>query len=249
MANPTSPAIHYPDSDGRRMAENTLQAEWILTVFGNLDALFRDRPDVFVAMDNLWYPIKGKPKRRAAPDVYVAFGRPKGRRGSYKQWEEGGVPLTVAFEVWSPGNRHKEMLRKFRFYERYGVEEYYIIDPDGHTFDAYHRRGKRLVPQRVNGGLVSPRLGVRFAKTWDTDVQLVLPDGRPFLSFVEIEVARSRAEQEARTAQQEARAAEQEARTAQQEADDARRETHAAQARAAALAAKLRELGLDPDAV
>ena len=245
----TSPAIHYPDSDGRRMAENTLQADWILTVFGNLTLLYRDRPDVFVAMDNLWYPVEGKPKRRAAPDVYVAFGRPKGRRGSYKQWEEGGVPVTVTFEILSPGNRQGELMRKFKFYERYGVEEYYIIDPDGHTFEAWHRAGERLVPQRVNGGLTSPRLGVRFTKTWEADVQMFYPDGRPFLTVLEIGAARDRAEEQARAAERAVQAAAEHARAAEERERAARDEARAANAKAATLAAKLRELGLDPDAV
>lgn len=233
-ANPT-PATHYPDSDGRRMAENTLQAEWILTVFGNLDHLFADRADVFVAMDNLWYPVEGRPKRRAAPDVYVAFGRPKGRRGSYKQWEEGGVPLTVVFEVLSPGNRWREMMRKFRFYDRYGVEEYYVIDPDEHTFEAWHRADDRLRKVKVNGGLVSPRLGVRFAWQPGTDVTLARPDGTPFLSYLQLAAARQLAEGRAVAAEGRAVAAENRAVVAED--------------RAAAMAAKLRALGVDPDAV
>jgi hypothetical protein len=44
--------------------------------------MFRNREDVFVAMDLLWYPVKGKPKIRLAPDVLVALGRPKGPRRS-----------------------------------------------------------------------------------------------------------------------------------------------------------------------
>jgi hypothetical protein len=244
------------------MAENTVQAEWILTMFGNLDLLFRDRSDVFVAMDNLWYPVEGKPKRRAAPDVYVAFGRPKGRRGSYKQWEEGGVPLTVVFEVLSPGNRWRELMRKFRFYQRYGVEEYYVIDPDEHTFEAWHRDGGRLRGVKVNGGLVSPRLGVHFSWQPLSDVVITYPDGKPFLSFVQIGEARDMAEQQARAAEQQARAAEQQARAAEQQARAAEqqaralaeraaaaeRDRDAERDRAAALAAKLRALGVDPDA-
>jgi Uma2 family endonuclease len=230
-----TPAIHYPDSDGRRMAENTLQAEWILTIFGNLDLLFRDRPDVFVAMDNLWYPVEGKPKRRTAPDVYVVFGRPKGDRGSYKQWAEGGIPLTVTFEVRSPGNRAREMARKLLFYERYGVEEYYVIDPDRHTFEAYFRDRQKLLETPAAGGLVSPRLGVRFDWQPGTDVVLTTPDGKPFLSFTELGEARERAERRAEAEADRAAAAE--------------RDRDAERARAAALAAKLRELGVDPDAV
>ncbi|MGL6096185.1 MAG: Uma2 family endonuclease [Fimbriiglobus sp.] len=239
---PTPPAVvEYPDSDGRRMADNTRQAEWIQTLYGNLGLLYAGDPNVFVAADNLWYPVEGKPKRRAAPDVYVVFGRPKGDRGSYKQWEEAGIPLHVVFEVQSPGNRFREMLRKFRFYERYGAEEYYLIDPDRHTFAAWTRKGHRLLARRVNGGLTSPRTGVRFAWQPGTDVAVSYPDGTPFLSFVEIGRARDRAEQQARAAEQRARAAEQRAN-----AEAAGRA--AAEAKATALAAKLRALGLDPDA-
>jgi Uma2 family endonuclease len=36
----------------------------------------------------------------------------------------------VVFEILSPGNRLAEMMAKFEFYDRYGVEEYYIYDPD-----------------------------------------------------------------------------------------------------------------------
>src|SRR5436305_13821165 len=114
--------IVYPDSDGMTMADNTLQYAWIVTIMGNLDALFANDPNVFVAGDNLIYPVKGDNKIRQAPDVYVAFGRPKGHRGSYKVWEEGGTFPQVVFEVLSPGNRFAEMARKFVFYETYGAE-------------------------------------------------------------------------------------------------------------------------------
>ena len=116
---PTRAIEHYPDSDGKPIAENTWQFEWIATIKQGLEAQYRDDPDVFVAGDLLWYPVEGKPKIRMAPDVLVAFGRPKGQRGSYKQWEEGGIPPQVVFEILSPGNRFREMLRKFRFYQRY----------------------------------------------------------------------------------------------------------------------------------
>ena len=119
------------------MAENTWQFQWIVTIEGGLEALYRDDPEVFVAGDLLWYAVEGKPKIRTAPDVLVAFGRPKGRRGSYKQWEEGGIAPQVVFEILSPGNRFGEMLRKFRFYRSYGVEEYYIYNPDNGSLEGY----------------------------------------------------------------------------------------------------------------
>ena len=95
--------------------------------------MFRDHPDVFVSGNQNWYPVKGHPEIVNAPDVYVVFGRPKGHRSSYRQWEEDSVPLTVVFEVLSPGNTGAEMMDKHAFYEEHGVEEYYVYDPDSNS--------------------------------------------------------------------------------------------------------------------
>jgi len=46
--------IIYPDSDGQPLADNTLQFRWITTIKTNLDWLFREQSDVFVAGDLLW---------------------------------------------------------------------------------------------------------------------------------------------------------------------------------------------------
>ena len=118
--------IVYPDSDGQPMADNTKQFQWITVIKTNLDWLFRDEEQVFVAGDLRWYPIEGNPKYRVAPDVMVVFGRPKGDRGSYKQWQEDNIAPQVVFEILSPGNTEGEMDRKLQTYARCGVEEYYI---------------------------------------------------------------------------------------------------------------------------
>src|SRR5437588_11507585 len=140
----TAAPVDYPDSDGKPMADNTRQFEYITMIKCGLEALFRDDPNVFVAGDNLWYPVEGDNTIRTAPDVYVAFGRPKGHRGSYRQWEEGGIAPQVVFEILSPGNRGGEMARKFRFYEHYGIEEYYIYDPDDNILNGFRRAGNEL---------------------------------------------------------------------------------------------------------
>jgi hypothetical protein len=62
ISAPRRVPLVYPESDGKPMADNTKQARWIVVVFGNLLALFRDRLDVFVAADLFWYPVKGEGK-------------------------------------------------------------------------------------------------------------------------------------------------------------------------------------------
>jgi Uma2 family endonuclease len=51
----------YPDSDGKPIADNTLQFRWIVTIKEGLERVHHARPDIFVAGDLLWYAVQGKP--------------------------------------------------------------------------------------------------------------------------------------------------------------------------------------------
>ena len=205
--------IEYPESDGEPMADNTLQFEWIVTIKGGLEAAFRNRPDVFVAGDLLWYPVRGVPGLCTAPDAMVAIGRPKGHRRSYLQWKEGGIPPQVVFEVLSPGNRPGRMAEKFRFYETYGVEEYYIYDPDNEELAGWRRVQGVLEPIDGVEDWTSPLLGVRFDMSSGT-LKLHGPDGRIFQTYLEnverAEAGEQRAVEEHRSAENERRRAEKE---------------------------------------
>ncbi len=175
--------IVYPDSDGQPMADNTKQFRWITVIKTNLDWLFRDEEMVFVAGDLLWYPVEGNPKYRVAPDAMVVFGRPKGDRGSYKQWEEANIPPQVVFEILSPGNTEGEMDRKLQIYARCEVEEYYVYDPDRFVLKGY-QRGEDLFLNRIEvmDNWISPRLGIKF-QLIENDLQITHPDGRVFETF------------------------------------------------------------------
>ena len=215
----------YPDSDGQPMADNTKQFRWIVLIKENLEYLFIEDETVFVAGDLLWYPVEGRPDVRVAPDVLVAFGRPKGDRGSYRQWQEDHVAPQVVFEILSPGNTTKEMSRKLLFYNHYGVEEYYIYDPDSNELTGLERLEGELTPIDAIDGWVSPRLGIRFELTIST-LNLYDRPGNLFLNPVQL---RQRAERESERAELEAQRAEQE------------------KSRADRLANKLRSLGIDPE--
>lgn len=191
--------IIYPDSDGQPMADNTEQFEWIVLLKENLECLFAQNADVFVGGDLLWYPVQGHPEIRVAPDVMVALGRPKGKRGSYRQWQENNQPPDVVFEILSPGNTLKEMTKKLKFYDHYGVGEYYIYDLDNNELTGLERQTGELTVIEEMGNWVSPLLGIRFELTAET-LQVYYPDGRRFLSTVELS---EQFEQETQRAEQE----------------------------------------------
>ena len=207
------------------MAENTEQFNWIVLLVENLKALFAEDPNVFVAGDLLWYPVEGRVDIAFAPDALVAFGRPMGYRGCYKQWEEGGIAPQVVFEVLSPNNTAAEMLDKFHAYARYGVEEYYVYDPDTHVMRAWLRRGGTLEPVPSVDGFQSPRLGVRFWPTAE-GMKIERPDGTAFETHLEL---LHRATRERQRAEQE------------------RQHAASERQRADRLAEQLRRLGINPD--
>jgi len=229
----TKPTVEYPSTDGEPMAQNTKQYRYITTIHGGLSAMFRNRPDVFVAADLFWYPIEGDNKTRAAPDVMVVFGRPKGDRDSYRQWEEGGVAPQVVFEILSPSNTLSELLDKSLFYGQFGVQEYYIYDPDGGGLYGFVRdESGHLRGVSEMQGWVSPLLGVRF-ELEGGELVLTRPDGERFVGYEELAAA---LEQSRQALEQERARAEQERLLREQERQRAER-----------LAQKLRELGVEPE--
>lgn len=234
-----STEIIYPETDGKPMANNTEQFRWIVVIEQNLEGLFADNSDVFIAGDLFWYPVQGKPHIVNAPDVLTVLGRPKGKRGSYMQWKEEGIAPQVVFEILSPGNTKSEMERKLVFYERYGVEEYYIYNPDNYQFQGWQRGDGGLDVIEISENYVSPRLGIRFEVS-EHPLQIYHPDGAKFLSYVEIN---QQLEQEIQWAETERQRAETEHQRAEETEVLLRQETERSQR----LAERLRQMGINPD--
>ena len=244
----------YPESDGKPMAENTEQYRWIVMIKENLEILFSTVLEVFIAADLFWYPVPNTPTTKVppqAPDVMVVFGRPKGKRGTYRQWEEDNLAPQVVFEILSPSNKtskgKREMQQKLEFYQTYGVEEYYLYDPETFEFWGWLRQGERLAEIATLTNWVSPRLGIRFAWQLGEELEVYNPDGSKFLSSVELaqqakqermqkELAQRRTEQERMQKEQERMQKEQE-----------RMQKELAQQKVEQLAAYLRSLGINPD--
>ena len=180
-----SAKIDYPDSDGQPIADNTKQFRWIVVIKENLELLYVADPQVFVAGDLQWYSVEGDNTIRQAPDAMVVVGRPKGDRGSYRQWQEDNLAPQVVFEILSPGNRVGEMLRKLGFYDRHGVEEYYFYDSDTLELTGLLRGEQGLEVIEAINGWVSPRLQIRF-QIIDQGLEIYRPDGQRFLTYSEL---------------------------------------------------------------
>jgi hypothetical protein len=105
------------------------------------------------------------------------------------------------------------MAKKFQFYQRYGVQEYYVYDPDSIEFIGWQRVDHYLEPIEDIEQWTSPLLNIQFILQADT-LEIYRPDGSPFLSLAE-----------------------------------SQKKLNEAEAQNARLAARLKELGIDPSEV
>ncbi|NOZ39321.1 MAG: Uma2 family endonuclease [Planctomycetes bacterium] len=88
------------------------------------------------------------------PDLlYIA----KQRREIVKQRIEG--PPDLVIEILSPGTERRDRLAKLDLYARYGVSEYWIVDPASQLFEfLLNEDGRYVVLSQANDEFQSPRL-------------------------------------------------------------------------------------------
>jgi Uma2 family endonuclease len=160
---------YYPSGDGEPMAETPFHVRAIRELADFLDDLLAGTADAWVGVDEFWYWEKGRPRSRCAPDIMVVFGVPKeSNRRSFFTWREGGRVPSFICEFASQHTWREDLGEKFKLYERLGVEEYFLFDPEDLYLEApllafRLRSGKyrRLRPS-ADGSIESRTLGVKL---------------------------------------------------------------------------------------
>ena len=130
--------LRLPSSEpeDEHVSQNTRHAVAVEDGFGGLRLHWHGRLDVFVGADQFVYwdpaydPKKNPDNPPLSPDVCVAFGVANRHRSSYVVWEEGKPPDFV-LEVASPSSRKRDEKEKRDAYEKMGVPEYFLYDPEG----------------------------------------------------------------------------------------------------------------------
>jgi Uma2 family endonuclease len=126
----TVPQVHYPETDGKPMAETDVHIDALIYLREALKDYFRDALQVYVAGTMLLYYEEGNPAACVAPDVFVVQGVAKRERRTYRLWEEGQTPAVV-FEITSWGTRLEDLGTKRALYAMLGVRESFLYDPLG----------------------------------------------------------------------------------------------------------------------
>ncbi len=112
------------------MPDSTWQLRTVYRQYGALSIRYEGDPSTFIGIDLLLYDREDKRGEAVAPDLFVVFGTPDKDRRSFEVGEEGRVPDFV-LEVASKGTHKKDLGSKKNTYERMGVREYCVFDPQG----------------------------------------------------------------------------------------------------------------------
>src|SRR5438552_7923978 len=124
------------------------------------------------------YYDEGFPQGSLCPDLFVVKNCDPRRRVTFKTWEERRIPDFV-LEILSESTYREDCRSKLQIYERIGVPEYFLYDPEGAwlqpALQAYRlvKRGYQPLKVDDHARLRSRRLGIDFSLE---EGQLVLVD-------------------------------------------------------------------------
>ncbi|MBW4470255.1 MAG: Uma2 family endonuclease [Stenomitos rutilans HA7619-LM2] len=220
---PTEP--FYPTGDGEPVAETYDHFYVLAIVLEVLRQFLVDRQATVLGNQFLYY-AQGFPRLRTAPDVMVIFDVPPGGRDNYKIWEEGQVPAVI-FEMTSKGTRQQDEGFKKTLYEQLGVQEYWQFDPKG-----------EWIPEQLRGYRLRGETYELITDAQSQPLQLRLAVDGKLIAFYRLDTGEKLLiPDELATALAQQTAALQQAET----------QTEQERQRAERLAARLRELGEDPE--
>ncbi len=231
--------VVYPSSDGEPLAETSVHIDAIINAVITLRNYLEGQQAIVLA-DQFLYYVQGFPKFRVAPDVMVIFNVPPGARDNYKVWEETQVP-SVIFEMTSAGTKDRDEIVKKDLYEGLDVPEYWQFDPKGEWIP------EKLRGYRLRDGVYAP---ITDGRSEPLQLRLEV-DGSLIAFYREDTGEKLLASDELVQALRQETLARQEAEVLleqeQQRAEQERQRADQERQRGDRLAARLRELGEDPD--
>ncbi|MDE0126825.1 MAG: Uma2 family endonuclease [Bryobacterales bacterium] len=251
VAEIQSDPVHYPESDGRFLPENPLQAHAIISVRNDLGLHLKQVANAVVEGNHFIYYRPGDKSGCVAPDVYVLLNHVWKCRSPYRIWVEGKVPDFV-LEVISPKSEIRNRVDKKALYSELGVQEYFVFQPNE------ARPGERLVGYRLWGGeyvelrpdprsgpereLRSETLGVSLRIAGPLIRVRNLDTGKDYLSHEDLDTVAKEATARAEDARARAKAEKARADTAEARAEANRVRADTAEARSEAAEAELAAL-------
>ena len=202
--------------------ETELHLRQIILLLNCLDWLWRDRNDFYVAGNLTIYYSQNQRKSEdfRGPDFFVVLGTDRKTRKSWVVWEEEGKYPNVIVEILSPKTANTDReLKKQIYQDTFRTHDYFWFDPYTLEFAGFHLMDGEYQPLPENAE----------GHLWSQQLELFLGIHQRQLRFFN--------------------ASGELVPTPEESADSERQQKEVAQQRADRLAAKLRELNIDPDTI
>jgi Uma2 family endonuclease len=223
--------------------ETYLHLQQMILLIKCLDWLWRDKNDYF-ATGNLtiyYSPVQSKSSDFRGPDFFVVLNTERKARKSWVVWEENGKYPNVIIELLSESTANIDRTEKKRIYQDiFQTGNYFWFDPNSLELAGFRLTGQQYQPiePTSQGWLWSHELEL-YLGVYERKLRFFTAEGR-LVPTPEEAATSERLEKE--LAQQQAQRERLEKELAQQQAQRERQQ-------AEKLAAKLRELGIDPDSL
>lgn len=202
--------------------ETYLHLQQMMLLIKCLDWLWRDRNDFF-ATGNLtiyYSPRQRKSEDFRGPDFFVVLGTERKPRKSWVVWEEDGKYPNLIVELLSETTAGTDRgLKKQIYQDTFRTPDYFWFDPETLEFAGFHLVDGQYQPLEPNSQ----------GRLWSQQLSLYLGIYERKLRFFTPEGELVSTPEEA--------------------AESERQQKELAQQRAEKLAAKLRELNIDPDSL
>jgi Uma2 family endonuclease len=212
--------------------ESDLHRQQMQLLIDCLNWWWHNRND-FYASGNLtiyFNPEQIKSRDFRGPDFFVVLGTERQPRKSWTVWAEGGKYPNLIVEILSDSTAAIDRgLKKQLYQDIFRTPDYFWFDPQTQEFAGFHLVDGQYQPLQANpqGWLWSQQL----------ELYLGIHEGKLRLFTTEGQLVLTEAEDER-----------QQKEFAQTQAENERQQKEFAQAKLEQLAAKLRELNIDPDA-
>jgi len=202
--------------------ETELHLRQIILLFKCLEWLWRDRNDFYAAGNlTIYYSWnKRKDEHFRGPDFFVVLDTERRTRKSWIVWEEEGKYPNVILEILSESTAKTDKDLKKKLYQNtFRTPDYFWFDPETQEFAGFHLVDGQYQPLEPN-----PQ-----GHLWSQQLGLYLGIHEGLLRFFTPESELVPTPEEA--------------------AEFERQQKEQAQSRAERLAAKLRELNIDPETI
>lgn len=250
---PPAPPTNLIFDDGEPLESNRHRIAMNALIRSAQQAL-AGRSDIFIGGNMFVYYSSTQAMNRdfRGPDFFAVLEVNGSReRKGWVVWEEEGRYPDVIIELLSDSTAAVDRGVKKQLYEKvFKTQDYYIYDPfNPSSLEGWHLEGRSYQPltPNENGWLWCETLQL-WLGIWEGAIDREPATGTcHWLRFYDLQGRLVPLPEEA--AQQQAELAQQQAEIAQQQAELAQQQAEAAQQRAERLAARLRELGENPEAL